>query len=114
MSTDPGSPAAPPPPPPPIAYHPYPAPAPLPPRPTHTNGFAIASLVLGILWLSWIGSIMALVFGHVSKAQIEASGGTQGGGGLATAGFVLGWIGIGFLALYLTLGIALGIVAGTD
>ena len=30
---------------------------------TRTNGLAIASMVLGILWIYWIGSILALVFG---------------------------------------------------
>src|SRR5581483_6890252 len=60
-----------------------------------TNGFAIASLVLGILWLYWIGSVLALVFGYVAKGQIDRSGGYQGGRGLAIAGIVLGWIGVG-------------------
>jgi hypothetical protein len=105
MSTDPGAAGAPPPPPPPTVYEPYPRQA--QPRPASTNGFAIASLVLGILWLSWLGSILAVVFGHVSKAQIDASGGTQKGSGLAIAGFVLGWVGIGFLLLFVTLGIAI-------
>lgn len=67
----------------------------LPARPT--NGMAIASLVLGILWLYWVGSILALVFGYVAKRQIEERG--EQGGGMATAGIVLGWIGIGVLAL---------------
>src|SRR5688572_14502250 len=35
--------------------------------PPATNGLAIASLVLGILWLWWIGSILALVFGYIAK-----------------------------------------------
>lgn len=51
-------------------------------------------MILGILWLYWIGSILALVFGYVSKRQIRDSGGEQGGSGMATAGIVLGWIGI--------------------
>jgi len=63
------------------------------------NGMAVASLVLGILWLWWIGSILALVFGYMGKAQIDASGGRQEGRGLAVAGIVLGWIGVGVLAL---------------
>ena len=32
---------------------------------------AIASMVLGILWIVWIGSILALVFGYVAKSQID-------------------------------------------
>jgi hypothetical protein len=68
-----------------------------PPRPT--NGMAVASLVLGILWIYWVGSIMALVFGYVARQQIAQRG--DSGGGLAVAGIVLGWIGVGTLALVL-------------
>lgn len=66
-----------------------------PPRPT--NGMAIASMVLGILWIYWIGSILALIFGYVARNQIRERG--EGGDGMATAGIVLGWIGIGVLVL---------------
>ena len=59
-----------------------------------TNGMAIASMVLGIVWIYWIGSILALVFGYTARKQIAESQGTQQGGGMATAGIVLGWIGI--------------------
>lgn len=62
-----------------------------------TNGLAIASMVLGILWLYWLGSILAVIFGHCALAQIRRTG--EGGGGLAVAGLVLGWIGVGTLAL---------------
>jgi small-conductance mechanosensitive channel len=62
-----------------------------------TNGFAIASLVLGIVWIYWIGSILALVFGYVAKNQIRRTG--EGGSGLATAGIVLGWVGVGVLVI---------------
>ncbi|HWR47349.1 MAG TPA: DUF4190 domain-containing protein [Pseudonocardiaceae bacterium] len=64
-----------------------------------TNGFAIASLVLGIIWIYWIGSILALIFGYIARKQIRERG--EGGGGLAIAGIVLGWVGIGVLALFL-------------
>jgi Domain of unknown function (DUF4190) len=67
--------------------------------PKSTNGLAIASMVLGILWVYWIGSILALIFGYVAKGQIDAAGGTQGGRGMAIAGIVLGWVGIGVLML---------------
>ena len=53
---------------------------------------AVASLVLGILWLYWIGSILALIFGYLARQQIRERG--EGGDGLAVAGIVLGWIGV--------------------
>jgi hypothetical protein len=64
-----------------------------------TNGMAIASLVLGILWIYWVGSIMALIFGYVARQQIAERG--ELGGGLALAGIILGWIGVGTLVLVL-------------
>jgi hypothetical protein len=77
-------------------------------RPTSTNGFAVASLVLGIVWLYWVGSILALVFGYVARGQIAASRGTQGGGGMAMAGIVLGWIGVGILVITVVFFLAAG------
>ena len=70
---------------------------------TKTNGFSIASLVLGIIWIYWIGSILALVFGYVAKSQIDRSGGLQSGRGMAIAGIVLGWIGVATLILVIAL-----------
>jgi len=66
---------------------------------TSTNGLAVASLILGILWLYWVGSILALVFGYIAKRQIAASQGRESGSGMATAGIVLGWIGAATLVL---------------
>jgi len=54
-------------------------------------------MVLGILWLYWVGSILALVFGYKAKRQIRESG--ENGDGFATAGIVLGWIGVGTLTV---------------
>jgi hypothetical protein len=73
-----------------------------------TNGLSIAALVLGILWLYWIGSVLALVFGYMGKKQIDESGGMQTGRGMAVAGIVLGWIGVGTLVLFLVL-LAVGV-----
>jgi hypothetical protein len=75
-------------------------------QPTSTNGLAVAAMVLGILWIYWIGSTLALVFGYVAKGQIDRSAGRQTGRGVAIAGIVLGWIGFGFLALFLVLAVA--------
>jgi hypothetical protein len=66
-----------------------------------TNGYAIASLVCGIVWIWGIGSILALVFGYSAKAQIDRSGGREGGRGLAVAGIVLGWVGVAGLIIFL-------------
>ena len=60
-----------------------------------TNGMAVASLVLGVLFCFVITGILAVIFGNVALNRIDASGGTEKGRGLAISGIVLGWIGIG-------------------
>jgi hypothetical protein len=63
-----------------------------PQGPQKTNGFAIASLVLGIVGI-WL---LAVIFGFVGKSQIDRSRGTQGGRGMAIAGIVLGFVWLAF------------------
>jgi hypothetical protein len=63
-------------------------------------------MVLGILWIYWIGSILALVFGYVAKRQIAERG--EAGTGMATAGIVLGWIGVGFFTVLLFFAVVAG------
>ena len=61
-----------------------------------TNGLAIASLVLGILWLFWLGSLVGLILGLVALKQIRAR--NESGRGIAIAGVVLSvlWL-VGFV-----------------
>lgn len=63
-----------------------------------TNGLAIASLLLAVLWVAGIGAVLALIFGYRGRREIKSSAGGQAGSGLATAGIILGWIGITILA----------------
>jgi hypothetical protein len=71
---------------------------------------AVASLVLGVFWLGWVGSVLALVFGYLARRQIAERG--EDGDGLAIAGIVLGWIEIGVLAVMIVLAI-IGGIAGS-
>ena len=73
--------------------------------PTKTNGLAVAGMVLGIIWLYWVGSILAVIFGHVALSQIKRNP-NQGGRGMAIAAVVLGWIGVGILIIVLLAGAA--------
>lgn len=72
-------------------------------RPT-TNGFAVASLVLGIVWLWWIGSVLAIIFGSIAIGQINRSNGRQTGKGMAVAGLVLGIVGVASIAALFAVG----------
>jgi hypothetical protein len=75
-----------------------------------TNGYAIASMVLGIVWVYGVGSVLALIFGYMAKREIRESNDGQGGSGMATAGIILGWIGVGSMVI---IAIAIIIVAAT-
>ena len=75
--------------PPPARLHPM---APVFVRPyRRPNGLAIASVVAGVLWMWWLGSIAAVVMGHVALRQIAQSGGTQSGRKAALAGLAVGY-----------------------
>jgi hypothetical protein len=70
---------------------------PPPPAGPPTSTTAIISLIGGIAgWtvLPFLGSIVAIICGHIAKSEIKKSAGTVGGNGIATAGLVLGYISI--------------------
>lgn len=100
-------------------YPPQPAP-PTPPTPAPTgsdqggNGFAIASLVLGVVGFVAVGlaSIAAVITGHVALSQIRRSGGREQGRGLAIAGLVLGYLQLAAVVVVAAL-LALGAIALT-
>ncbi|MHB1560289.1 MAG: GYF domain-containing protein [Isosphaeraceae bacterium] len=68
-----------------------------------TSGLAIASLVLGLLWLCGFGSLLATIFGAVALSQIARSNGRILGKGMAIAGLVLGIVGLSLYAFPFTL-----------
>ncbi len=61
------------------------------------NSKAVASMVVGILSVVCCGAIVgivAIVLGILARNEINASGGVQGGSGMALAGIILGALGI--------------------
>lgn len=65
-----------------------------------TNTMAILSLIFslaGMFVLPIVCSILGVIFGHMAKKQIPASG--ESGDGLATAGLIIGYIGLGLWVL---------------
>lgn len=91
---------------------------PYPPQQT-TSGKAIAAFVLGICGFfvcPLVCSILAIVFGKQAQAEIEAGQGRVGGGGLATAAIVLGWVGVALViaaALFFAI-VAIGVISLGD
>ena len=59
-----------------------------------TSGMAIASLALGVFWMWGLGSVIALCLGLMARREITRSEGRLTGRGLATAGIVLGALGL--------------------
>ena len=91
---------------------PFPAPAPYLPYPPYapqTSGLAVASMVLGLLGLLFLGltSIPAVICGHLSLSQIKRSMGRLGGQGMAITGLITG-----YLTLLLFGVVILGVIAG--
>ena len=58
------------------------------------NGLAIASVVAGVLWMWWLGSLAAVIMGHVALQQISRSGGAQTGRAAALTGLAFGYFGL--------------------
>ena len=92
-----------------------PPPVPLPVRPVQTSGYAIASLVLGILSIVpgvWLGGllmgILAIVFSRMAMKRINTSADVNGQG-LATAGMVTGIVGLSLSVLVILI---FGAIAG--
>ena len=67
-----------------------------------TSSLAIISLVSGILgWtlVPWLGSLVAIITGHMARAEIRRNPDTMEGDGMALGGLVLGWLSIGLTVL---------------
>ena len=77
-----------------------------------TNGLAVASLVCGLMEVFTLGitAIPAVILGHVARGQIRRNG--ERGDAMATAGLVLGWLGIAFFVL-IVVGVAAMAVTGS-
>ena len=67
-----------------------------------SNGFCVASLVLGIIGLIpcsvGIPAVLAIIFGIIGFNQVSKSGAERGGKGMAIAGIIMGVLG-GIFAL---------------
>lgn len=92
-----------------------PAASPLPAaagRMPQTSGKAVASMVMGLgnfffAFLFFPLAILAVIFGHISRAEIRKSGGTLQGDGLALTGLISGYFGIAIWPLFILAAIAI-------
>lgn len=75
-----------------------------------TNSMAVVALIASIAGLTLvpiIGSIVGVITGHIALRQVRTSG--EQGRGMALAGTIMGWVGIGFLVI----GVLIAILAFT-
>lgn len=68
---------------------------------TSENGMGIAAMVLGLLGLvcvlPLIGSILGIIFGMIGLRKVDE--GLADNRGMAQAGLVMGWVGVGLFIL---------------
>jgi hypothetical protein len=78
-----------------------------------TNPLAVASLACGLgqIFFWFLAAIPAVVLGHVARRPIRQTG--EDGQGMATAGLVLGWIGIALTVLFIAGVVAIAAVTHT-
>lgn len=82
-----------------------------PNMPVITNGFSIASMILGIssivlaccYGIGIIPGILGVIFGFMARKKIDNSQGRERGSGFALAGIITGFIGILFAIVVLIL-----------
>lgn len=89
-------------------------PAAVPAHYRRTEGSATAALVLGIAGLilcPLVCSILAIVFGNQAIRKIQADPNLDGEG-MARAGIVLGWIGVGLVGLTIVFALIVSAGAG--
>jgi type IV pilus assembly protein PilA len=80
---------------------------PVPSPDAKTSGLAVASLILGILFLIFPAAILAIILGHISRSQIRGSAGRIKGAGLALAGLILGYAGVAVIPILIIAAIAI-------
>ncbi len=95
------------------APQPYPYPPQGYPGGQRTNGMAIAAMICGIaqffgFWL--LGTIPAVVLGHIARRQIRQTG--EQGAGMALAGLILGYVGLALSVIAVILIAVLVVAAG--
>lgn len=67
------------------------------------NSLAIVSLISGLLWFVWFGSLVAIVSGHTALHQISRSSGSETGRTAALIGLMFGYFGLATFVFVFTM-----------
>lgn len=73
-----------------------------------TNGYALASLILGIFWLFGFGSLAAIYLGFRALREISVADGRQSGRAFAWGGIVTGLFGLTSSGLIIAVAVKAG------
>lgn len=92
---------------------PFAPPAAAPAQVPTPSVLAIISLIAGILGLLIFGSLIAVICGHIARSNIRDSRGTLTGDGMALAGLILGYLGLGLTVLFFLVMLIAGIAGST-
>jgi predicted anti-sigma-YlaC factor YlaD len=65
-------------------------------------GLSIVFVIVGVLWLAWLGSLVAIGAGHVALVQVGRAAGTETGRARAVAGLCLGYFSLATLIFVLS------------
>src|SRR5688500_18558617 len=61
------------------------------PESSRVNALAVAALLVSLFWFGWLGSVAAVIMGHIALGQIRRSRGAQRGRTAALIGVALGY-----------------------
>ncbi len=77
----------------------------------HSSGLALTSMILGVSsFACLITSIPAIICGHIASSQIKNSNGRITGKGLALAGLITGYLGIGITLIAVIAGLTMPLI----
>ena len=78
-----------------------------------TSMLALVSLIsgiLGMLFIPFVGGIVAVVTGNMARKETRSYPPTHSGDGMATAGIVLGWLGVVVWIIVFCLGVSAAVI----
>jgi hypothetical protein len=73
------------------------------PSGVRVSSLALVSLASGLLWVFWVGSLTAIVTGHLALYRIARSHGTESGRVAALVGLLFGYFGLAALVLVVSM-----------
>jgi hypothetical protein len=81
---------------------------------TNTNAIISLVLAIGAFAICGLAAIPAIMLGNKAIAEIDSSGGTQSGRGMAQAGRIVGWVAIAMWVIGIALFVLIFVVAAAS